>query len=191
MAIAKLYDAAGREVSFQSKPAYAVASNFTPPATPTDLIIIEGSATKTVRILSLVVSTQTTAAGSIELFLIKRSAADTGGTFVSAGTPAPLDANDAASSVNRVGHFTVVPGALGATVGTLARRQTVTPVLKPASWAGITQNSEVEMIPNAAPTLLARPIVLRGVAQTLAVNFNGVALVAGQIHQYSILWMEE
>jgi hypothetical protein len=32
---------------------------------------------------------------------------------------------------------------------------------------------------------------LRGVAQTLAINFNGVALVAGQTHAYQVCWIEE
>jgi hypothetical protein len=191
MALARLIDSAARDLSYQSKQTYGVASNFTPVATPTDLVIIEGSATKTVRVISMIIATQCTAAGSMEFFLIKRSAADTTGTFVSAGTIAPFDSNNAASTVNRVGHFTANPGGLGATVGTIARRQVATPVLKPATWAGITQTSEVEMIPNGSYTLLDQPITLRGVAQCLAINFNGVALVAGQIHQYSLIWMEE
>ena len=37
---------------------------------------------------------------------------------------------------------------------------------------------------------LLPPVILRGVAETLAVNFNGVALVAGQIHTYTVVWSE-
>lgn len=185
------YDSSGREISYQSKQTFSIASNFTPAATPTDLVIIEGSATKTVRMLSMRIMTQTTAAGSVEFFLIKRSTADTTGTFVSAGTPVPHDSNNSASTVNRVGHFTANPGALGTAVGTLNRVQQATPVLKAASWAGITDDSEVEMLPCGWASLLDQPVTLRGVAQCLAINFNGVALVGGQIHQYAITWIEE
>jgi hypothetical protein len=186
-----LYDSAGRELSFQGKQTFAISSGFTPAATPTDLVIIEGSATKTVRILSMVIGTTNTAAGSQQFFLTKRSAADTTGTFVSAGTPVPLDSANAASTVNRVGHFTANPGALGAAVGVINQVRTVSPVPVPASFAGITQNPDLEMIPWMANSMLDQPVTLRGVAQCLAINFAGAALVAGQTHTYRIVWIEE
>jgi len=186
-----LYDSAGRELSLQGKQTFAISSAFTPAATPTDLVIIEGSATKTVRVLSCVIGTTNTAAGSQEFFLIKRSAADTTGAFVSAGTPVPLDSNNAVSSVNRVGHFTANPGALGAAVGTINRTRVASPVLVPGSFAGVVDIAEFELIPWFGNSLLDQPITLRGVAQTLAVNFNGAALVAGQVHTYRLVWIEE
>lgn len=186
-----LYDTAGRNTSLQSKLTYGISSTFTPVATPTDLVIIEGSSTKTVRILSMVIGTQTTAAGSEEFRLIKRSTADTTGTFVSAGTPVPFDSTNAASTVNRVGHFTANPGALGTALGNINIVRQGSPVLLPASLAGIREVPEVEMIPTMGATLLDQPITLRGVAETLAINFNGAALVAGQVHTYRIMWLEE
>lgn len=186
-----LYDSAGRQTSLQSKLTYGISSTFTPAATATDLVIIEGSSTKTVRILSMVIGTQTTAAGSEEFRLIKRSTADTTGTFVSAGTAVPFDSTNAASTVNRVGHFTANPGALGTAVGTINVLRQASPVLLPATLAGIREVPEVEMIPAMGASLLDQPITLRGVAETLAINFNGAALVAGQIHTYRIMWLEE
>lgn len=185
------YDTTGRDLSVQSKQTFAIASSFTPAATPTDLVIIEGSATKTIRIISMAIGTTNTAAGSQQFFLIKRSTADTTGTFVSAGTPVPVDSNNSAATANRVGHFTANPGALGTAVGTINTVRVGTPVAIPATWAGIRENADVEMIPWMNGSFLDQPITLRGVAQTLAVNFNGVALVAGQTHTYRVVWMEE
>jgi len=192
-----LYDATGREISIQSKQTFGIASSFTPPATPTDMVIIEGSATKTIRMLSMVIGTTNTAAGSQQFFLIKRSTADTTGTFVSAGTPVPFDSANAAATPNRVGHFTANPGALGTAVGTLKQVRAASTVVTPTSFAGVREITEVEMLPHGWPTglspnsVLGQLVTLRGVAQTLAINFNGAALVAGQTHFYRLMWMEE
>lgn len=184
------YDTAGREVTPHSKATYAASSTFTPAATPTDLIIIEGSATKTLRIISFQVYVTTTTAGglSAQLFLIKRSAADTTGTFVGA-TAVAMDSNDAASTANRVGHFTANPGALGAAIGTINTKRVLADVVPPGVMK--VNDNVVEMLPVNLATLLPRPLVLRGVAQCLALNFNGAALVAGQTHAYTIGWTEE
>lgn len=189
MSLARLVDAAGREVSYQSKQTFAASSNFTPTATPTDLVIIEGSATKTVRVISLAIATETTAAGSVSFDIVKRSAADTTGTFVAA-TAVPHDSNNAASSANRVGHFTANPGALGAAVGTINKLRVGTSLLIPGANTDLADHMK-ECLPFSSATLLDQPVTLRGVAQTLAINFAGVALVAGQVHAYRVVWMEE
>ena len=163
-----LYDSNGRELSVANKATYAIASEFTPAATPTDMVIIEGSATKTIRILSISIGTTNTAAGSQQFYLIKRSTADTTGTFVSAGTPVPLDSTNSASTVNRVGHFTANPGALGTSVGILNLCRASSPAAIPATWAGIRENANVELIPCYGESNLGQSITLRGVAQTLA-----------------------
>lgn len=185
------YDTTGRDLSVQSKQTFMIASTFTPAATPTDLVIIEGSATKTVRVISMKISTTNTAAGSQQFFLIKRSTADTTGTFVSAGTPVPLDSSNAASTVNRVGHFTANPGALGTAVGTINIVRVASPAAIPASFAGVKEDAGIEMFGWMNNSLLDQPITLKGVSQCLAINFNGAALVAGQTHAYTIVWIEE
>lgn len=183
-------DSAGREVTLQSKQTFCASSTFTPAATPTDLVIIEGSSTKTVRVVNMTISTTNTAAGSQQFFLVKRSTADTTGTFVAA-TAVPLDSNNAASSANRVGHFTANPGALGTSVGTINTIQVASPAAIPASFAGVVADAGFDILGNSDNTLLNQPVTLRGVAQTLAINFNGAALVAGQTHAYRVCWMEE
>lgn len=184
------YDSTGRELSLQAKQTFMASSTFTPAATPTDLVIIEGSATKTVRVISFVITTTNTAAGSQQFFLIKRSTADTTGTFVAA-TAVPFDSNNSASTVNRVGHFTANPGALGTAVGTIVTKRVASPVAVPATFAGIVSDAGVQLLDFSSNTLLDQPITLRGVAQCLALNFNGAALVAGQTHAYYLSWIEE
>lgn len=57
-----LYDTAGRAV--HPAAAYGISSTFTPAATPNNLVIIEGSSTKTIVVWCMWIYTQTTAAGS-------------------------------------------------------------------------------------------------------------------------------
>ncbi len=190
MPIGVSYDGEGREVSLHSRPTYMASGTFTPAATPIDIVIIEGSATKIVRVISFKIATTNTAAGSQQFALIKRSTADTTGTFVAA-TAVSVDSNDAAATANRVGHFTANPGALGTAVGTLNTKRVASPAAIPASFAGVIQDAGVEMLDMYWNSLIPKSVTLRGVAQTLALNFGGAALVAGQTHAYSIVWTEE
>lgn len=184
------YDTAGRAIAAQSKQTYSASGSFTPVATPTDLVTIYGSATKTIRVLSMQIGTVNTAAGSQIFHLIKRSAVNTTGTFV-AGTAVPHDSTNGAATAT-VGHYTANPGGLGAAVGTLNIKKVASTVVTPTSFAGVREESQVEMLPKAAEGhFLHQPVTLIGVAQGLAINFNGVALVAGQIHTWSITWTEE
>lgn len=185
-----LYDDAGRPVN-PSK-VYAISSFHTPPATPNNLVIIEGSASKIIKVYSMWIYTQTTAAGSVQFFLKKYSTAATGGTFISAGTPVPLDSADGAATPNRVGHFTADPTP-GNLVGIIRAVTVATPVLRPATPAGIIEMSGVDMITGSQGSITGsvKTVTLRGTGQYLAIDFNDAALVAGQIHQYSIMWTEE
>ena len=168
---------------------YMASNTWTPPATPTDLTTIAGSASKTVKVWSFRVCTTNTAAGSQQFNVIKRSAADTTGTFV-AGTAVPLDSSNAAATAV-VGHYTANPGGLGSAVGTINTVRIASPVLVPGSFAGVVQDACYEMIPSMRNGIYVQPVVLRGVAENLAINFAGAALVAGQIHAYTLVWSEE
>lgn len=183
------YDSAGREISAQSKQTFMASGTFTPAATPSDIIKIIGSATKTIRVVSLKLVTTNTAAGSQQFFLIKRSADDTGGTFVAA-TLVPVDSNNSAATAV-VGHYTANPAALGTAVGTLRTERVASPVAVPATFAGVKEDAGFDFLSLGSNMLLDQPITLRGTTQVLAVNFNGAALVAGQTHAYSIVWIEE
>lgn len=185
-----LYGTDGRPLSTAAT--YGISSNFTPAATPNNLVLIAGSATKTVRVMEMWIYTQTTAAGSAQFFLKKYSTLYSGGAFVSAGTPVPFDSNNAASTVGQVGHHTTDPTP-GTLVGIMRAATIATPVLRPATPAGIIELPGIDMITGTqAPIWInIQPITLRGTAQYLAIDHNDVALIAGQVHQYSIVWTEE
>jgi hypothetical protein len=167
---------------------YTASNTWTPPATPSDMVTITGSASKIVKVWSVKIATTNTAAGSQQFLVIKRSTADTTGTFV-AGTAVPVDsANVAATAV--VGHYTANPGALGTAVGTINTMRVASPVLIPATFAGIVQDAGYEMLPSRNGVGV-QPITLRGIAEQLAINFAGAALVSGQVHAYTVVWSEE
>jgi hypothetical protein len=184
-----LYDSLGRELSAQGKQAYMASGTFTPPATPTDMVLITGSNTKTVRALAFYLATTNTAAGSQQFFLIKRSTANTGGTFVAA-TGVPLDSNNSAPTAV-VGHYTANPATLGTAVGTIRNIRRASPVAVPATFAGVVEDAGFDFLNFGDNSLLDQPVTLRGLPQELCINFNGVALVAGQTHAWWALWTEE
>jgi hypothetical protein len=183
------YSAEGVEVSAESKDTFFATNTFTPAATPTDLVTIYGSATKTVRVVKFVITTTNTAAGSQTFFLIKRSAVNTTGTFVAA-TAVPSDSSDSAATAT-VGHYTANPGGLGTAVGTTNIKRVASPVLIPASFAGIVDDAGFDMLDSQINADWDKSIVLRGVAQGLCLNFNGAALVSGQVHAFQVIWTEE
>lgn len=184
-----LYDTTGRALGFQAKATFFASGSFTPVATPNELVIIYGSASKTVRVMSMRIGTANTATGSQIYHLIKRSAIYTGGVFVTA-TAVPADSTDVVTATN-FGHFSTDPTP-GTSAGTINIIKTASPAVTPATWAGITDYAQWEMIPMADSGLgLLKPVTLIGVNQGLAINFNDVALVAGQIHHYNIVWTED
>jgi len=183
------YNEVGREVSFESKATFMASGTFTPAAMPTDLVTIFGSASKMVRLESFVIVTTNTAAGSQQFFLIKRSSANSGGTPVAA-TAVQMDSSDAAATAT-VQHYTANPASLGTSAGTINTKRVATPAAIPATWAGITPDAGYEMIPGSGGSNVDKHPILRGVAQGLCLNFNSVALVAGQTHAYTVVWTEE
>lgn len=177
------YDATGREVSLQSKQAFSVTTaNFTPDTAATDIFTIKGSATKTIRIMQMTFSGTATALAIIDLFLIKRSAANTGGTFVE-GTAVKHDSQNSGSTAV-VGHYTANPTGLGAAVGTIKKVKCLLPIA----------SSPVAMPNNALldRAILEQPIALRGTSEILALNFNGATLPVGSANwSVTILFIEE
>lgn len=182
-------DPLGRSIAVGFAATYSASGTFTPPATPQDLVMIFGSATKTVRVKSIKIGTQNTAAGSQEFRLSKRSAVSTGGTVVAA-TAIPHDSVSAAATAT-VSHVTTSANTPGTALGNVNIKRVASPVLLPATWAGIRTDGEAEMLPFDPAHGLHKPIVLNGVGEGLAINFNGAALVSGQIHTYSVVWTEE
>lgn len=158
----------------------ATAVAFVPAAAATDVFVIKGSATKTVRI-SLISISATTTAGSgfaINETLVKRTAANSGGTFVTL-VPTTHDSSDSASTAV-VGNYTANPTSLGASSGVLRGiRQTI-------STAGVVNNITTWDF----GTRPAKPIVLRGTSESLCINFGG-ATITGPIATIYVEYTEE
>lgn len=141
----------------------------------TDIFTIKGSATKTVRIRKLRISGIKTTAGAQVIFqLIKRSAANTGGTST-APALVPYDSASAAATAV-IAAYTANPSGLGTAVGTLAVDSVYIPLATE----------------NAAPLSYnfgdgpSSTIVLRGTSQFLALNLNGVTVGGGALD----IWVE-
>ncbi len=157
---------------------YSISFNVAAAATATDIAVISGNATNTCYVTRVTISGVQTTAGLVDTLLIKRSAADTGGT--SAGQVAvPHDSTDAAAS-SLVLAYTANPGALGTAVGTV--RRGYIPVDAAASVVGV--ESTVFDFGDKG-----KEIILRGVAQQLAINLNGVT-VTGGLFNICIEWFE-
>jgi hypothetical protein len=179
-----LYSAADLDMSPAAAfPTYMAATGpITPAATPTDIFQIGGSASKIIRVRRIFIDVAQTSDGTNNWFLIKRSAANSGGTAVNA-TKIPLDSGDAAATAI-VRHYTANPTP-GAAVGNLLVRR----VGSPSAGSG-------GYVPNGIGLVIdfvkdfGRPIVLRGVAESIVWNFNGAAVPAGMTVQCGGVWTE-
>lgn len=158
-----------------------VASDITPVATATDVVVITGSATKTVRISRVCFGGSATAASIYDVYMYKRTVADTGGTATNP-TPTQHDSNDAAASAV-VSLYTANP-----TVGTgTLIRGSKTFLINGATPVGGTPLTCWDFgIGVERPTL-------RGVAQQFAINHGAgaQAVPAGASVYYNVEWTEE
>lgn len=176
------YDSSGREISIQGKSTYAAAFGpTTAAATPTDVVVIEGSASKTIRVVAFEVSVGLTAATLATMQLIKHSTANAAGTQTNP-TVVPLDSNNAAGTgVVRVYTANPTPGT---SIGALRQMRDFIPAIG-------TSLKTIDLLANyGASDLLDQLVTLRGVAQGLALNFGGATL-AGLIVAGQIVWTEE
>lgn len=172
-----------------TKATYSAGSTFTTPAaSTTDFWQIYGSSTKTIKVLRVEAAyTSGSTSTSDQLFLIKRSTANSGGTSTVV-TNVPLDsANAAATAVVRI--YTANP-TTGTSVGTVASGTLIS-----ATNAGSVNS--VSQSPTGAQVLFdhrltGQPVVLRGTGEGLVLNFAGVipASLTPRI-AVTVFWTEE
>jgi hypothetical protein len=158
-------------------PTYHAALSFAPAASATDVVVIQGSATKTVVVRRIMLSGVATAAG-VKVSLIRRSTADTGG--VSSGvTPTLADINDPIATAS-VSVYTTNPSPLGTAVGGGIFNF-------PLGVNPITSGAQDRLI-MAFGDYGAKSLVLRGTNDYLAINLNGttVTTIYGDVE-----WTEE
>ncbi len=148
----------GSKATYSAAFTGSVAAN-----TPTDVFTITGSATKTIRVIRVILSGYQNAASTRDILLIKRSTANSGGTSTSAFA-VPHDSSNAAGTATVLA-YTVNP-SLGVTVGTIRSRKIA---LLANNNASATDPTVWEF--GDGPE---QAIVLRGTGQVLAINLNGV-----------------
>lgn len=148
----------------------------------TDIFTITGSATKTIRVVRITFTGTQTTGDTIDVLLVKRSAANTGGTSTTP-TVVPNDSQDAAGTAV-VRAYTANP-TVGAAVGTAKSVKAYIPAAQPANSNSPFWNPD--LYNGNTP---AKAIVLRGIAEVLAVNLNGQTLT-GESLDITIEWTEE
>lgn len=149
-------------------PTYSATFAFTPAAAATDVCSLSGSASKTVKVRRILFSGVNSAVQSDPLVIVKRSTAYSGaGTGL---TKLPYDSSNAASTVNLAEAWTTNP-----TVGTL-----VGVVSEPfIQWGNLTTG--LGSINTVVFGQLGQPIVLRGIAQSVAVNLGGLTFTTPSV----------
>ena len=151
-------------------------------ASATDIFTLTGSATKTIRVTHLEVSGVATTILETSVRVLIRTTADTGGTNAAA-TAFPHDQNSPAATASALS-YTANPTINDGT-NRLVRSQKV--LFNLAAPTTASESSRMVLDYGNRPS---QAIVLRGAAQQLAVNLNGVT-VAGPSIDISIEWTEE
>lgn len=161
----------------------------TPASATTDIATLVGSSTKTIHVIEVLVAYQISNSGDTDqtnIYLIKRSTADTAGTSL---TAVPLDSNNAAATATPYS-YTSNPSSLGTAVGTM-----VTGVISSAfgaSLAGGLPLNEFSYSKIFDAHLFGQALTLHGTSENIAVNFNGTIPPGGSpLVSVMITWTEQ
>lgn len=156
-------------------------------ATPTDLVTLTGSDTKTVVVTSFVIGIQSTASALQTLDLLRRSTASTGGTATTLTAALYDSTQDAATAVAKI--WTAAP-TLGDSAGLLKTIVAASSTLSLGpTLLGINFTNNTLLTPQLANDF-RRPIILRGAAESINLNYKGAALTAGFAACGFIEWTE-
>lgn len=159
---------------------YAAAiSGLVPAALATDVFALNGSATKTIRISKLNVNGVQTTAGQVAISIVKRSTANAGGTST-APVKIPYDSASAAAT-GTVLAYTANPTTLGTVVGTITASRLFVP--------GVASATDAQGFSMVVGDVGQQFVTLRGAAENLAVNLNGVTITGGAVN-ITIEWTE-
>lgn len=160
---------------------YFAAANFTVAAlVPTDFFTIAGSGTKTIKVRRIKISGVNTGNTNALINVIKRSVADTGGTSTVV-TNVSADSTDSAATAT-VRSYTANP-TLGTGVGTIDTRYLFFP--------GLASTNPAKTEDFVFGTANDKAVTLRGTAEQLVLNFNGVTLGGTSTVSVMVEWTEE
>lgn len=147
----------------------------------TDFLTINGSASKVVTVLNAECYGSAGTAGTADILLFRRSTANLTGTSTAPVAVSMDTGSPVATAAVRA--YTVNPGTLGTTTGPFRSAKLALPV--PATGAVL---QRLQFLFGDGPG--EQGVVLRGVAQTLALNGNAAALGAGAAISCSFTWTE-
>ena len=158
-----------------------------PVATPTDFLVIQGSATKTVNVVKVRLSGAATAQGAMPFSLVRRSSAGTpGSAALTAVVPALTDTlNDPAATavVSTVG--TANYTTLGTANGVIESGRLGMPALATGT-AGDAQAVTLKYGIDGD-----QPLKIRGVSDFICVNFGGAAVPSGGVVDFVVETYED
>lgn len=146
--------------------------------TPTDIAFLPGNASNTVLVTRVELSCTQTTAGTADVLLARRTAANTGGTTTAFNVNVPFDTNDSAASSSPLAYTANAATITGD--GTFVSRKVFIPATGTAS-AGTTFVW--------TPEPMGKPIMLRGTAQSININLNGQTLT-GLTCDAEFQWIE-
>lgn len=153
-----------------------VGAGITPASATTDIVTIYGYTNKKIRIKKIIVTGLSTTAGTMNVNIVKRTAANTGGTST-APTIGKYDSSDAAA-VATVAVYTANPTSLGAGVA----------VLGGALNFGLA--GSVGELTFDFSNRNDKPITLNSATEGMAINLNADTVPAGAKFGYAIEWEE-
>lgn len=151
---------------------------FTPVATPTDWLVIQGSATRVGRLKSIKFTGVATANGTMPVQLVRRSAANSGGTAVLTGiTAGKHDIGDSVHPADPAAAMTVSTVGTGnfGSLGTLVAVLSVDRLSLATTSTGL----PTEQVRWNYASNEDKSIYIRGVSDFLCINGNGAAVPAG------------
>lgn len=171
---------------YARSPTYSVGvPGYAAYATPTDLMGICGSSTKTIAIFQFFIGIRSTAAASAEVDFVRRSAVDTGGT-PSTLTGGRMDSNDPLQTASLTS-FGAAP-SLGTLNEVVYKNQVSSTVLTGAGGNA----SLINMSTGGSSALpdTGKPLTLHGVNDCVYANFAGAALPSGFVASINLRWSE-
>lgn len=158
----------------------AFVSGDVPATSATDILTITGSATKLIRIRSLIISGTATSASNIQLLFYRRTTANTGGTFTNP-TLIRRDANDDAPTATLT-LYSANPASLGTTLGVAdGARLNVAPAA----------NGSIDRVFLQYGWINDKAPVLRGVLDSFCIGLGGVGPPAGCNLDFNLCISEE
>lgn len=155
-------------------------SALVPAALATDVVTIQGSATKIIRVRSILITGLATAASNLQVMVNRRSSANTGGTATHPTFTQRDNLDDAPTAV--LSAYTANPSALGTLVGLQdGGRLNVAPAA----------NGPIDRMLLQYGWINDKAPVLRGVADFLCIGLGGAAVPAGCVLDFNIVVSEE